>query len=167
MKQLIEQIKNSVTEALPQDSTSKQDEPDRVWIIIEDEPSLRLVLSSLVKMWGRQPLEFEDGHQAMKWVEDFKAGRYKGAIPELTLSDIEVPGPQGHEVCRELRMIPALSNMPIIMHSAWDYTPEERKQVMQISQADRLLTVPLPKVNEFKAIIDEVIEAKERMTRTQ
>lgn len=134
--------------------------PDQVWLIIEDDPNVRHMLGELVEFWGRKPITFEDGYKAMQWVKDFKEGRYDGPIPELTLSDVKMPGPEGHKVCGELRKIPELSDMPIIMRSAWRFTPEEKLSVMQTSQADRLIAYPYPKLDEFKAIIDEVIEAR-------
>ncbi len=137
--------------------------PKRVWLIIEDDPSVLHMLGELVQFWGRKPIVLQDGCQAMRWVEDFRAGRYEGPIPELTLSDVKIPGPEGHEVCGELRKIPELSDMPIIMRSAWRFTTEERQSVMQTSQADRLITYPYPKLDEFKAIIDEVLESRQQV----
>jgi DNA-binding response OmpR family regulator len=155
------------TKALSKDSIIQDDESDQVWLIIEDDPNVRQMLGTLVQYWGRKPLVFEDGHQAMKWVENFREGRYDGPIPELTLSDVRMPGPHGHKVCGELRKIPELAEMPIIIRSAWQFTPEEKQSVMQTSQADRLIVYPYPKLDEFKAIIDSVLEKRREKVGNQ
>lgn len=147
-------------EAVPQDITSQYDQNAQVWIIMDDEPMLRLVLSTLFRMWGRVPLEFEDGYQGMQWVEDFREGRYNGPIPELVISNIRQPGPQGYEVCGEMRKIPELNEMAIVIATAYRLSKEESQKVRQTAQADLYMTKPLPMLDELRAILEDMIEAR-------
>ena len=75
---------------------------NEVWLVVEDEPSIRLVVSTLIKMWGRTPLIFEDGHQAYKWLDQVQAGTYKEPLPELALLDIRMPEMSGLELQKKL-----------------------------------------------------------------
>ncbi len=141
---------------------NQQDETDRVWIIMEDEPNIRLVMRTLSQRWGRSMLEFEDGRQGMQWVNDVREGRYGGPVPELIISNIRQPGPQGPEVCGEMRQIPELAEMAIVIASAWRCTPEEFQWVMQTSQADHFMRKPLPMPDELRAILEDVIDKRQR-----
>jgi CheY-like chemotaxis protein len=156
---------DETTEATPSYSMPQFDEGDTVWIIMDDDPSLRLVVSTLFRMWGRIPLVFEDGYQGMQWVEDFREGRYDGPIPELIITNLRQPGPQGHEVCEAMRQIPELDEMAIVIWSAWRRTPEEERRIRAIT--DHFMPKPLPPLDDAKAIIDEAIEERRRKVRGQ
>ncbi len=137
------------------------DQWNRVWIIIDNGYSVRLVLRTLFQMWGRVPLEFEDGYQGMQWVEDFRAGRYDGPTPELVIADCRMPGPQGYEVCGEMRKIPEFKEVAMVLTAAWRLHEDELQRIAQV-EIDYKMDKPLPMPDELRAILEDVIDKRQR-----
>ena len=80
-------------------------------LVIEDDPDIALSL--------RLKLE-RDGGYTVETVEDGSAGM-RSAIdrpPDLVLLDVNLPGMDGFEVCRNLRKNPATAATPVIMLTA-------------------------------------------------
>jgi CheY-like chemotaxis protein len=65
---------------------------------------------------GHRVLIAEDGETALR-----KAGRH---VPELIVTDWEMPGMSGFELCERLKLYPALAQIPVVMVSA--RAPPER-----------------------------------------
>jgi DNA-binding response OmpR family regulator len=80
-------------------------------LVIEDDPDIALSL--------RRSLE-RDGDFEVAVASDGSVG-LKGAVdhpPDLVLLDVNLPGMDGFEVCRQLRRNPATATMPVIMLTA-------------------------------------------------
>lgn len=73
-------------------------------LVVDDEPQIRRVMRTTLASHGYTVLEAKDGPQAL---EQVRAGR-----PDMILLDVNMPGPSGLDICRELR---ASSDAPIIM----------------------------------------------------
>lgn len=130
-------------------------------MVVEDEPDIYEVLLAMFEMWGIEGVAFVDGEESTAWIEDVDTGRYRGELPELALIDIRLPGPiQGHLVGQRLRKSPVLGQMAIVLITAFKLTPEEHTEVMTISGADDLIYKPLPKFDEFKQRLEEVVEQR-------
>jgi two-component system, OmpR family, response regulator BaeR len=76
-------------------------------LIVEDEPKLATLLSDYLVASGFETSCLGDGTGVAKWVQEGK--------PDLVLLDLMLPGRDGVEVCREIRMF---SHVPIIMVTA-------------------------------------------------
>ncbi len=65
-------------------------------LLAEDERASRMMLESLLRKWGYEPLAVEDGEEALEELlgED---------PPELVLLDWLLPGMEGTEICRRVR----------------------------------------------------------------
>jgi CheY-like chemotaxis protein len=133
----------------------------RVWLLAEDDPSIRLVLSALFETWNVTPLVFADGDRAMGWVETFRAGRHNGPAPELALLGIRIPpGPSGIEIARALRQSPGLGDIAIALMTAYQLGPEELHRVMENCQPDLWLPKPLPQPEKLKVLLDAALESR-------
>jgi two-component system, OmpR family, KDP operon response regulator KdpE len=75
-----------------------------VVLVVDDEPQIRRVMRTTLSSHGYTVLEAKDGPEALAQV---RSGR-----PDLILLDVNLPGPSGLEICREVR---ASSDAPIIM----------------------------------------------------
>ncbi|HUO34981.1 MAG TPA: response regulator transcription factor [Candidatus Acidoferrum sp.] len=73
-------------------------------LVVDDEPQIRRVLRTTLSSHGYTVLEAKDGPEAL---EQIRSGR-----PDLILLDVNLPGPSGLEICREMR---SSSDAPIIM----------------------------------------------------
>jgi CheY-like chemotaxis protein len=135
-------------------------------MVVEDEPDIYEVLLAMFEMWGIEGAAFVDGEEAVAWIDDADKGFAPGELPELALLDIRLPGNiSGPAVGERLRKSPPLSNVAIVLITAYKLSPEAEKKVIEEAGADRLLYKPLPKFHELKRILEDVIA--DRRARAQ
>jgi CheY-like chemotaxis protein len=108
-----------------------------IWMVLEDDFSLRSLLEEMIKMWGRRPLIFQDGFRASSWLDEAEAGKV-AQLPEVALLDIRVPGPQGPEIAQRMRKTPATANIPIVIMTAYRVDSDEKREIMDQAQPDAL-----------------------------
>ncbi len=76
-------------------------------LIVEDEPKLAAVLADYLRAAGFEPLIAADGRLALQ--------RHAQEAPDCVLLDLNLPGMDGMDVCREIRRS---SKVPILMLTA-------------------------------------------------
>jgi adenylate cyclase len=84
-------------------------EPARV-LAVDDNAANLEILETRLGAQGYEVLTATDGEQALQ--------RAREATPDLILLDVNMPGKDGFEVCRELKADPSLPFMPIILVTA-------------------------------------------------
>lgn len=89
-------------------------------LIVEDEPKLAQILSDYLLQSGFETHVITNGLEVIDWVKEHK--------PDIILLDIMLPGMNGIEICKALRVF---SNVPIIMVTA------------RVEEVDRLLGLEL------------------------
>ena len=89
-------------------------------LIVEDEPKLAQLLSDYLEQSGFETHCIADGLEVIPWV--------KNNSPALILLDLMLPGKNGMDICKEMRLF---SNLPVIMVTA------------RIEEIDRLLGLEL------------------------
>lgn len=107
--------------------------PEKAMIaIVEDEPNIRGLLSFNLQAAGFTTAEYEAGEDALQQI--------LAAPPELVLLDLMLPGIDGIEVCRRIRMNELSRQTPIIMLTA---RGEEFDRVLGLEiGADDYITKP-------------------------
>src|SRR5688500_2509755 len=89
-------------------------------LIVEDEPTLALMLSEVLKAEGFETVVIERGDEVAPWI--------RANEPAVVLLDLNLPGKSGFDVCREVR---AFSTVPLIMTTG------------RVEEIDRLLGLEL------------------------
>ena len=79
-------------------------------LIAEDEPSIVVSLEFLLEGAGYEVTITRDGEEALRAAERLK--------PDLMVLDVMLPAVNGLEVCRRVRLAPALQHIPILFLSA-------------------------------------------------
>jgi CheY-like chemotaxis protein len=130
-------------------------------MVVEDEPAIFELLMAMFDMWGIAGRAFIDGEEANTWIDDVDAGRLKGDLPELVLLDLRLPGEvQGWDVGARLRRSPKLKDVPIVVITAYTFSPERRAEIEALVKPDLWLGKPLPKHNQLQTQLEETIAKK-------
>ena len=101
-------------------------------LVVEDDPILRQVISSILEGKGHRVLETSDSEAALS--------ELKESSPHLILSDVMMPGMDGFMFYEQVRANPAWSQIPFIFLTARDQQTDIRHG-MELG-ADDYLTKP-------------------------
>ncbi|MBI2854510.1 MAG: response regulator [Chloroflexi bacterium] len=102
-------------------------------LLVDDGTLMRDLVSTTLRCGtSYQLLEAEDGNQALNL-----AAREH---PDLVLLDVSLPQMNGFEVCRQLKAMPEMKGIPIVMLTA--LAPESDKESGLRSGADAYFTKP-------------------------
>jgi diguanylate cyclase (GGDEF)-like protein/PAS domain S-box-containing protein len=85
-------------------------------LVVDDRPSNRQFLTTLLGYGGHQMLEAADGAEALESVRSRR--------PDLVITDILMPTMDGYEFVQQIRADPALAPTPVIFYSATYSTPQ-------------------------------------------
>ncbi len=78
-------------------------------LIVDDEESFRSALAALLSDIGYEVRVASNGGQALEMVDK--------EVPDLVISDIQMPVVGGPELCRRLKDAPATAGVPVILMS--------------------------------------------------
>lgn len=78
-------------------------------MVVDDSPSVRLMTSKIIKNAGWLVMTAKDGIDAL---EQLSAS---GQLPNVILSDIEMPRMDGFELVASLQRNPTMSHIPVVM----------------------------------------------------
>jgi twitching motility two-component system response regulator PilG len=84
-------------------------------MVIDDSLVVRTILDTCLRRSGYEVKSFEDGLQALGWLNTREAG-----IPDLILIDLGLPRLDGYEIIKLLKARPALENTVLVILSARD-----------------------------------------------
>jgi len=91
-------------------------EPETI-LVVDDEPQIRLNMRAFLEDIGFRVVEAADGPGALAACARFH--------PQLVLLDINLPGMDGLDVCRQLKADPASADLPVIFVSAFLRTTDK------------------------------------------
>jgi CheY-like chemotaxis protein len=130
----------------------------QTWMIVEDDPIIRSILTALMTLWGMDSLVFKDGHEAFQWLDQIESGD-STRLPDIALMDIRVPGPQGPEIGRRMRSIRATRNIPIVIMSAYQLAREDREAIMKLARPEYIISKPLPAPDDLRNMLERAVQA--------
>jgi CheY-like chemotaxis protein len=91
--------------------------PRRKILVADDEPLNRAILSELLSTVGFDTIEADSPEKALRLLENHF---------DAIISDIRMPGWDGHRLCRYLRSSPATAGLVIIASSASVFADDQR-----------------------------------------
>ncbi|MEO5887155.1 MAG: response regulator [Anaerolineales bacterium] len=115
-------------------------------LIIDDEPALLLGLAAIIKRHGYNVVTAADGNEGLR-----KAGE---SMPDLILSDVMMPPPNGFELRRLLSLDAALAPIPFIFLTARSNVEDRVSGIRE--GADDYITKPF-ETEELLARIEAVL----------
>jgi two-component system cell cycle response regulator len=111
-------------------------------LLVDDEASLRLLVSTTLATQNFEILEAARGEEAL----DLIAREH----PRLILLDIMLPDMSGIDVCRHVKTNPLIAHTKVIMLTAVASEPERRAAMD--AGADRYLTKPFSPLNLLETV---------------
>jgi len=79
-------------------------------LIVEDQPTSRELLRTVLEKLGHQVQESKSGSAALNAIQ--------GEKPDLILMDLQIPAPDGYAVLKEIRANPELQMLPVVALTA-------------------------------------------------
>jgi len=134
------------------------------WLIAEDEADIRMLVSTMTRLWGHHPMPFESGQKAWEFLDRVQTGEHQSPLPEFALMDIRMPGYWGNEIAHKIRQTAPIRNIPIVLMTAFVLSEQERRAMMSEYGVDYIVNKPLPDFMELKTLIDGIIARKAQET---
>jgi len=135
-----------------------------VWLVAEDETDIRVLITTMISVWGYQAVAFENGQKVWDWLDQIEADAFIGTLPDLVLMDIRMPGKKGNEVANRMRSIAKLDRTPIALMTAFSLSDGERKEMIDQDGVDTIISKPLPDFDQLRQILQALIEKKKTPT---
>ena len=123
-------------------------------LVVDDHPTNRKLIVSVISRSGYRPLEASDGAQALAVVHAER--------PELVISDILMPTVDGFEFVRRLRADPAVAHTKVIFCTA-TYHEEEAGELARTAGVFRVLSKPC-KPSDLLLAIEQAISREAVLT---
>lgn len=124
------------------------EKPKRV-LIVDDEESLRTVLTEMILSLGHEPEIAQDGFEALALLQ---------MNVDLVLLDVMMPGMDGFEVARRIREDPLHSDTPIIMVTGLSTRTDRLNAVA--AGANDFISKPFD-ITELKVRTESLLKMKE------
>jgi two-component system, chemotaxis family, chemotaxis protein CheY len=104
----------------------------KVILTVDDSPSIRLMMKLTLTAEGYEVAQASDGIEALEYA--------RAHVADLVLTDINMPGMDGLELIRELRMLPDYKSVPMLILTT--ESGQDRKQLGKASGATGWLVKP-------------------------
>ena len=121
-------------------------------MVIDDSLVVRTILNTCLRRAGYEVKCFEDGLQALGWLNTSEA-----RIPDLVIVDLGLPRLDGYEVIKLLKARPAFEDTMLVILSARDGILDRIKG--RLIGAHVYLTKPF-KMHEILAAVHEKLEGR-------
>jgi len=118
-------------------------------LIIDDSKPIRRLLEYILTRENYEVISVQDGFEAIFWLSE-------GNIPDLIISDIEMPNFNGEELITNLHNSGIFSSLPVIILTGLD--SEEVKENLIARGIYSYLTKPFDPV-KLITVVNEAIES--------
>ncbi len=129
---------------------------NRMIYCVEDERNIRELLIYTLETTGFKARGFGNGTELMKALKE--------EIPELILLDIMLPGDDGYTILEQLKSMPSVKDVPVIMVTAKEAEFDKVKGLE--GGADDYITKPFGMM-EFIARVKAVLRRSARQNETR
>jgi two-component system, cell cycle response regulator DivK len=116
-------------------------------LLVEDDEETRFAYRSLLEHAGWRVYEAADGEQALRMVDS--------ALPRVAVIDISIPGVDGWEMTRRLKVDERTRNVPVLLVTG-HALDEDRQRARDLGCAGYLVKPVLP--SQFVEEVERLVE---------
>lgn len=116
----------------------------RIWVA-EDSSAIRRIIVNTLSDAGYQVTSAENGEVALGMLETAAA---EGTLPDLLISDIEMPKMDGLHLLSRVKGTPAMSALPVVMFSSLG-NDSNREKALKLGAIDLIRKPELPQLVEL------------------
>ena len=117
-------------------------------MVVEDNPKNRKLIRDVLQYWGYEVLEASSGEDGIELATQGQ--------PDLILMDLQLPGIDGHEALRLLRLEPTTRAVPVVAVTA--FAMQDDRDRAALSGFDGFLEKPLS-VRDLPAQVKAFLQA--------
>ncbi|OED41569.1 hypothetical protein AB833_09375 [Chromatiales bacterium (ex Bugula neritina AB1)] len=129
-------------------------------LIVDDLPVNCEILSRRVASWGMRPVVARSGVEALSIC---KQESHDDVPFGVVITDFQMPGMDGHALCKNLKEIPSMSTVPTILLSSVDQSVQ-KERIRDLGFADCLIK-PAPSGLLHASITEVLTSNQESVTR--
>jgi len=118
-------------------------------LIVEDSPTMRMLIRSALEEGGYRVAESEDAMQALAVVQEVG--------PDLVITDVNMPEVDGISLVSQMRTFPAFRSVPILMLTT--ESSEEAKERARAAGATGWITKPFDPA-ELREVVGGVLSVQ-------
>jgi CheY-like chemotaxis protein len=111
-------------------------------LVVDDEQSIRALLVAILEDEGHSVAQASDGYQALDMLAN--------EAPDIVILDVMMPGIDGRETVRRIKLMPGQHNLPVIMVSAGSFAAQP--------DVDAFLRKPFS-LDDFVSTLDHALKA--------
>lgn len=128
------------------------------WLLLEDEPDLHEMLTTMIEGIGHTVLGFVDGESALAWLRSVELENPATELPELALIDIRLPGRvDGTDVAAQLRDSQTMNHAVVVLMTAYRFSPDDERAILEKAAPDLMLYKPLPSFALFRRKLEDLL----------
>lgn len=120
-------------------------------LLIEDEPNIIEAIRFLLTRDGWEVATHSDGTDAVDVIQ--------AASPDLVILDLMLPGRSGMDILRDLREIPELASLPVLMLTARGQSRD--RDMAEKAGVSRFMTKPFSNAEVLTAVRDLLAQASQ------
>ncbi|MBL8133034.1 MAG: response regulator [Anaerolineae bacterium] len=131
-----------------------------IWLVAEDEADIRMLVATMIQVWGHDTVVFENGQKVWEWLDVVDSSADGVKVPDLILMDIRMPGKKGNELARRMRTMPQMKESPIVLMTAFALSQAERQEMMTAGGVDQIISKPLPDFEQLRQTLHDLVDKK-------
>lgn len=118
-------------------------------LLVEDEPNIIEAIRFILKRDGWEVEAHTDGSSAVRKITQ--------VAPDLVILDMMLPGRSGMEILADLRALPEMSDLPVLMLTARGQSRD--RELAEKAGVSRFMTKPFSNNEVLAAVRDLVAQA--------
>jgi CheY-like chemotaxis protein len=117
-------------------------------LFADDDADIRALASQLLGRHGHHVVTADNGSEAIMLLAEF--------VPDMVITDLNMPQQDGRAVCRAVRQSPRLRNIPLVLITA---LPEHDLRVLQAISESRAIVIAKTDIVRLPDLAEQLVSS--------